>query len=174
MALLVGVRWMVGGYLEVAEGVGRGWLRGGDEVLVTTIEEEVIAVVVFRVEVEEGRAESRSRGFIRAWTVRLRQRGVGLGRTSLDVVVRICMQERGCESVEFEEEHASEFLIPPLLPPRGLLYTHHLFLFFLHFCFLLTIHLTYPTQTRRRKSPTTILARPVREKEGGEGEEAVG
>ncbi|MCJ1391806.1 hypothetical protein MMC18_004673 [Xylographa bjoerkii] len=100
MALLVAVRWLAGGYLALAERVGWDWL-GEDEVWVTLwgTEEEVVGAVVVRTEREGKR---RRRGVVRGWTVRLRERGRGVGRGLLEVVARVG-RERAWEGVGVEE-----------------------------------------------------------------------
>ena len=149
MAMLVGVRWVAGGYLSRAEEVGWGFLSGGDgkggegmegvekrdTVLVTLYGDVVIGCVVLRIvlgererererdrerEREKGKGRKKvggggggggnaKKGLIRAWTVGLRWRGRGVGRGLLEEAVRVAVVERGCETVEFAEVHASEF-----------------------------------------------------------------
>ncbi|KAI9876760.1 MAG: hypothetical protein M1830_005763 [Pleopsidium flavum] len=122
MAGLVAVRWAVSGYLVLAEEVGWGWLEdgkgdGGDEVVVTRWGEEIIGVVVFRVVRDDGGGKGRrkggkGKGVIRAWTVRLKFRGKGVGTGLLEEVVRVC-RERGVEGVEFAEGHANSGRVLP-------------------------------------------------------------
>jgi len=113
MAGLVGVRWAVSGYLVLAEEVGWGWIREGeDEVWVTRWGEEVVGVVVVKVVKEDvggkGRRKGRGRGLVRAWTVKLKFRGKGVGTGLLEEVVRVC-REKGVEGPEFADVHASKF-----------------------------------------------------------------
>jgi len=146
MAGLVGVRWAVSEYIEVAEGIGWRWLEDGgklegegeDVVVVSWWGEEVIGALVVRLVREEhgsaggagagagaggGKAGRRSRAgkgtytaYIRAWTVKLRFRGKGVGTGLLEEAVRIC-HERGVDALEFAADHASTssslFLISP-------------------------------------------------------------
>ncbi|MCJ1433427.1 Mucin-2 [Xylographa pallens] len=102
MALLIAVRWLAGGYLDLAERVDWAWL-GEDEVWVSLwgVEEVVVGAVVVRTERERG-GKRRRRGVVRGWTVRLRERGRGVGRGLLEAVGRMG-RERGWEGVEFEE-----------------------------------------------------------------------
>ncbi|KAL9118602.1 MAG: hypothetical protein Q9187_004849 [Circinaria calcarea] len=99
MTLLISVRWLAGPYLELAEKIGWKWL-GESEVLVTKFGEGIIGTVVFEVK-REGR--KRKKGVLRAWTVRMRERGRGVGRGLLEEVVRVLMAEKGCEGVVWEE-----------------------------------------------------------------------
>ncbi|MCJ1472502.1 hypothetical protein MMC13_001150 [Lambiella insularis] len=105
MVLLVGVRGLVAGYLELAEKIDWAWL-GADEVWVTLWgrEEVVVGTVVVRGE----KRGKRKRGVVRAWTVRLRERGRGVGRGLLEEVARVG-RERGWEGVEFEHGGVCEF-----------------------------------------------------------------
>ena len=64
-------------------------------------EEEIIGALVVRVSRKEKKA------VIRAWTVKLRYRGKGVGRGLLEECVRVA-KEKGGGRVEFEREHASE------------------------------------------------------------------
>lgn len=66
-------------------------------------EEEIIGAVVMRLLRKEKKA------VIRAWTVKLKYRGKGVGRGLLEEGVRVACAERGCTKVEFERGHASEF-----------------------------------------------------------------
>ncbi|MCJ1316194.1 hypothetical protein MMC15_001514 [Xylographa vitiligo] len=109
MALLIGARWLAGGYLDLAERVGWDWL-GEDEVWVSLwgVEEAVVGAVVVRTEKGEGRR--RRRGVVRGWTVRARERGRGVGRGLLEVVVGVG-RERGWEGVGVEEGGICEFFV---------------------------------------------------------------
>lgn len=129
MALLIGVRWMSGGYLELAERVGWGFLRADDDghaqdqVLVSRFGDEVIGCVVLRIggtagekekEKERGKGRKKARkARVRAWTVGLRWRGRGVGRGLLEEAVTVAVEERECENVEFAAVHASEFECGP-------------------------------------------------------------
>ncbi|MCJ1291822.1 hypothetical protein MMC34_003367 [Xylographa carneopallida] len=108
MALLVSVRWLAGGYLDLAERVDWAWL-GDDEVWVALwgTEEVVVGAVVVRTE-RERVGKRRRRGVVRGWTVRLRERGRGVGRGLLEVVARVG-RERGWEGVGMEEGGLCEF-----------------------------------------------------------------
>ncbi|MCJ1398426.1 hypothetical protein MMC11_001624 [Xylographa trunciseda] len=112
MALLLGVRWLAGGYLELAERVGWPWL-GEDEVWVSLwgTDEQVVGAVVVRTEREGKR---RRRGVVRGWTVRLRERGRGVGRGLLEEVGRVG-RERGWDGVGMEEGGLYDEKVLPMM-----------------------------------------------------------
>lgn len=110
MAALATCRFLTQGYLHAAEEVDWDWLDGAD-VLVTTFGDEVIAAAVVEwVSGESGRGKRKKawRGEIRAWTVRLKYRGKGVGGALLEDVVKEA-RGKGAESLGFAGEHASEF-----------------------------------------------------------------
>ncbi|KAL8788013.1 MAG: hypothetical protein Q9213_001905 [Squamulea squamosa] len=87
--------------------------RGGDAKDVENIvivskwgEEEIIGSLVMRVSRKEKKA------VIRAWTVKLRYRGKGVGRGLLEEGVRVA-KEKGVVKVEFEREHANSHKVLP-------------------------------------------------------------
>ena len=133
MAGLVSVRWAVGGYIQLAEEIGWGWMNGGgdgvgeaeeDVCVVSRWGDDVIGALVLRFVRDDGAGGgsgggsgggkgrrnkgARGRGLIRAWTVKLRTRGKGVGTGLLEEAVRIC-RERGVEGPEFASGHASMF-----------------------------------------------------------------
>lgn len=109
VAWLAGCRWCTQGYLRAAEQVDWDWTRGAD-VLVTKFGDEVIgAVLVEWVSGESSRQKRKKawRGEIRAWTVRLKYRGKGVGAALLEDAVKEA-RKKSAESLEFAEDHASE------------------------------------------------------------------
>ena len=109
MALLAGYRWCTQGYLGAAESIDWEWIEGAD-VLETKLGDEVIgAVVVDWISGESSRQKRKKawRGEIRAWTVRLRYRGKGVGAALLEDAVKEA-RKKGAESLEFAHDHASE------------------------------------------------------------------
>lgn len=110
VALLTGYRWCTQGYLQAAEAVDWDWIEGAD-VLVTKFGDEVIGtVIVDWLSGESSRAKRKKawRGEIRAWTVRLKYRGKGVGTALLEDAVREA-RKKSAESLEFAEDHASEY-----------------------------------------------------------------
>ncbi len=147
MAGLLGIRWMVGGYLWRAEDVGTWrWLdegkqkAEGDEVLVTWFGEEMIGAVVIRgvrdADVisagkggkksqrsnsggKDGGSNGKVKGVIRAWTVRQRYRRKGLGGDLLEEAVKLC-REKGWSGPVFAEDHANSGRVLPALFNGGM------------------------------------------------------
>lgn len=112
MAVLAGYRWCTQGYLHSAETINWDWIEGSD-VLVTKFGDEVIgAVVVDWISGESSRQKRKKawRGEIRAWTVRLKYRGKGVGAALLEDAVKEA-RKKSAESLEFAEDHASEFFL---------------------------------------------------------------
>jgi len=131
MSVLVGIRWLTGGYLAAAEKINWDWLtdttspvsssasnhshtysnghrRGRSAtieepmILVTKWGEEIIGALVIRVSKRE------KKGFVRAWTVARRYRGKGVGKALLEEGVKLVMGKAGFKGVEFEDEGACE------------------------------------------------------------------
>lgn len=109
-AWLAACRVFTQGYLRAAEEIDWDWTQGAD-VLVTRFGDEVIgAVLVEWVSGESSRQKRKKawRGEIRAWTVRLKYRGKGVGAALLEDVVKEA-KKKGAESLEFADDHASEY-----------------------------------------------------------------
>ena len=107
MTLLLAVRALVGGYLVLAEKINLEWLED-DEMVVSKFGAEIIGTVVFRV-VKEGGRKKKGKGVLRAWTVRRRERGRGVGRGLLEEVVQVLLG-RGVEGIVFDDNHARKLL----------------------------------------------------------------
>lgn len=110
MAYLLVVRLFTKDYLTLAEEINWDWL-GGDRIMVTKFGDEVIGALVLGWVAGEGRGSRRKRtgrGLIRAWTVKLRYRGKGVGTGLLEEAVSIAT-EKGGDGIDFAEEHASTF-----------------------------------------------------------------
>jgi GNAT superfamily N-acetyltransferase len=110
MAMLAGYRWCTQGYLHSAETINWDWIEGSD-VIVTKFGDEIIgAVVVDWISGESSRQKRKKawRGEIRAWTVRLKYRGKGVGAALLEDAVKEA-RKKSAESLEFADDHASEF-----------------------------------------------------------------
>jgi GNAT superfamily N-acetyltransferase len=114
---LAAVRMAVGGYLALAEGINWEWL-GDDRLIVVKWGEEVIgALVLGWADNSEGarkRGTRRRRGkaLVRAWTVKLKYRGKGVGEGLLEEAVKIA-GERGADGIVFDADHASKFCRVP-------------------------------------------------------------
>lgn len=112
MATLVAVRWATGKYLTLAEDINWEWL-GDDRMIVVKWGEEVIGALVLgwadgeAAKKKQGRRK-RGKAIVRAWTVRLKYRGKGVGEGLLEEAVKSA-GERGADGILFERDHASEF-----------------------------------------------------------------
>ncbi|KAI9713268.1 MAG: hypothetical protein M1820_001255 [Bogoriella megaspora] len=125
------VRWdFVGGEPGKRQGVqsgngngevGHARKRSGSDpnardVLVTKFGDEVIGALVLEWVVGEGKGRRKKvgKGSIRAWTVKLRYRGKGVGTGLLEEAVAL-VEKRGGDGIEFNEEHANSKRILPSL-----------------------------------------------------------
>lgn len=115
MAVLITIRWFTGPYLEFAEKISWNWL-GDDQMLVTKWGDDVIGTIVLswaKPESPGGNRKEKKKNdkkkwaIIRAWTVKNKYRGKGVGKALLEDAVREA-KSRGAEGIEFANEHASE------------------------------------------------------------------
>jgi ribosomal protein S18 acetylase RimI-like enzyme len=109
MMALVAVRQVTSGYIFAAEEINKGWL-GEDQILVSKFGSDIIAALVLGWEKGEGRGNRRKKwgkGIVRAWTVKMRYRGKGVGTELLEEAVRET-QKRGGEELVFADDHASK------------------------------------------------------------------
>ncbi|KAK3202886.1 hypothetical protein GRF29_154g1101279 [Pseudopithomyces chartarum] len=116
MATLVAVRWATGKYLTLAEDINWEWL-GDDRMIVVKWGEEVIGALVLgwadgeAAKKKQGRRK-RGKAIVRAWTVRLKYRGKGVGEGLLEEAVKSA-GERGADGILFERDHANSKRILP-------------------------------------------------------------
>ncbi|KAI1329749.1 hypothetical protein F5Y16DRAFT_365183 [Xylariaceae sp. FL0255] len=140
MAYLLTIRYFTGPYLQAAEDLQWSWLlpypssssapsSPSEEDLIIGVRfgEQMIGALVLRLEPSPSmttpngnghKRRSRSsmlrggRGVIRAWTVKLRYRGKGVGRDLLEEAVRITRERCGRDAeVGFAAEHANSTMI---------------------------------------------------------------
>ena len=147
MAALLTVRYSVQGYLSLAEQINFSWLKaplqtdgggtegsevtqGEDEVLVTKFGDEIIGTLIIRtvtVPAESGSHKGKRRrtekGIFRAWAVRLKYRGKGVGTNLLAEGVKTVREKLGEGAVvEWAQDHASQFsFFPHPLNPTAML-----------------------------------------------------
>jgi GNAT superfamily N-acetyltransferase len=114
MAFLVAVRWATARYLALAEEINWEWL-GEDKLIVVKWGEEVIGSLVLgwadndAAKKPRGGRRRRGKAVVRAWTVRTKYRGKGVGEGLLEEAVKVA-GERGADGILFEADHASKFL----------------------------------------------------------------
>jgi hypothetical protein len=110
MGFLVTVRWLTQGYLFHAEEINWDWLAD-DQILITKFGDDIIGALVLRWEKGEGRGnrKKKGRGVIRAWTIKLRYRGKGVGAGLLEDAVK-AVEKRGGDEIVFADDHASKYL----------------------------------------------------------------
>ncbi|KAI0106271.1 hypothetical protein GGR51DRAFT_560074 [Nemania sp. FL0031] len=139
MTYLLGIRYSTGGYIQAAEELRWSWLSPTsspnaspseqDLVLGVHFGKQLIGALVLRLEPPPssshasgggGRRRSRTsllrggRGVIRAWTVKLKYRGQGVGRDLLHDAVRITRERCGRDAeVGFAAEHANSRMFLP-------------------------------------------------------------
>ena len=125
MAGMITVRWYTSEYITMAEEVGFKWLesyarQGGSGngspnngngtrepvVLVAKWGSEVIGALVMRV------VKRERKGYVKAWTVKLRYRNKGVGRGLLEEASKI-VWGRGGRGMVFEEQNANSGRVLP-------------------------------------------------------------
>jgi len=109
MSALITVRMFAGPYLQVAEEKVKEELVFGADVIVTKFGEEVIGTCIMIVVPTESKKNQRrksNKAVIRGWAVRLRYRGKGVGTALLEEAAAEA-KRRGCDEIEFAEDHPS-------------------------------------------------------------------
>lgn len=108
MVLLALCRYATQGYLLAAEDINWDWL-GGADVIITKFGDEIIGTVMIDWLSDESRQKRKKawRGEIKAWTVRLRYRGKGVGLALLEDAMKECRRQ-GAETIKFSQNHASK------------------------------------------------------------------
>jgi GNAT superfamily N-acetyltransferase len=111
MTFLIFIRWMTGGYIGMAEDINMEWL-GDDRLIVVKWGEDVIGSLVLGwadndAAKKRGRRR-RGKAVVRAWTVKLKYRGKGVGEGLLEEAVKVA-GERGADGIVFDADHASKF-----------------------------------------------------------------
>ncbi|KAI8942591.1 hypothetical protein NX059_000649 [Plenodomus lindquistii] len=117
MTFLIFVRWMTGPYIGLAEDIDLGWL-GDDRMIVAKWGEDVIGALVLGwadndAAKKRGRRR-RGKAVVRAWTVRLKYRGKGVGEGLLEEAVKIA-GEKGADGILFDGDHANSTRILPAI-----------------------------------------------------------
>jgi GNAT superfamily N-acetyltransferase len=110
MTFLIFIRWMTGEYIGIAEDIDMNWL-GDDRLIVVKWGEDIIGALVLGwadndAAKKRGRRR-RGKAIIRAWTVKLKYRGKGVGEGLLEEAVKVA-GERGADGIVFDADHASK------------------------------------------------------------------
>ncbi|KAI4952247.1 hypothetical protein J4E91_003709 [Alternaria rosae] len=117
MTFLIFIRWMTGGYIGMAEDINVDWL-GDDRLIVVKWGEDVIGSLVLGwadndAAKKRGRRR-RGKAVVRAWTVKLKYRGKGVGEGLLEEAVKVA-GERGADGIVFDADHANSKRILPTI-----------------------------------------------------------
>ncbi|KAI1813693.1 hypothetical protein GGS20DRAFT_577359 [Poronia punctata] len=139
MAYLLGIRSVTAGYIQAAEDLRWSWLSPSgsptpapseqDLIIGLHFGKQLIGALILRLEPSPSsvhgssngsRRRSRTsllrggRGVIRAWTVKLRYRGQGIGRDLLHEAVRVTRERCGRDAeIGFAAEHANSKMVLP-------------------------------------------------------------
>jgi len=125
MAVLVAIRSYTAGYLQLAEAFNWSFVTnedGEDDIIIgSRYGDEIIGVAILRLERNNGGGKKKSRGFkvggealIRAWAVRIRYRGKGVGTELLEESIRISREKLGNSAkIGFAAEHANSKMVMP-------------------------------------------------------------
>jgi hypothetical protein len=133
MALLVGIRAWVSGYITLAEEFSSSFVETADgeqnTIIGSRYGEDIIGALILRIERNgngNGKKKSKSgktggRGLVRAWTTKQKYRGAGVGTELLEEAVRLTREKLGNSAeIGFAAEHANSKIILPEMFNRGL------------------------------------------------------
>jgi GNAT superfamily N-acetyltransferase len=125
MSCFAAVRWAAGGYIGLAEEINWEWL-GEDRLVVVKWGEEIIGALVLGWADSElkkkGGRRKRGKAVVRAWTVKLKYRGKGIGEALLEEAVKVA-GEKGADGIVFDAEHASKSILSMMMGYKGGLLT---------------------------------------------------
>ena len=126
MACLIGVRGITSGYLTLAEEFNWEFATNEDgeedTIIGSRYGEELIGAVILRLERNGNGSPKKKpksgrlggRGVVRAWTVRIKYRGTGVGTELLEEAVRVTREKLGNSAeIGFAAEHANSKMILP-------------------------------------------------------------
>lgn len=122
MTCLIAVRGLTSGYLTLAEELKWGWIQnedGEEDVVIgSRYGKELIGACILRLERNGNGAGKKKakggKGVVRAWTVRIRYRGGGVGTELLEEAVKITRERFGKEAeIGFAAEHANSKMVLP-------------------------------------------------------------
>ncbi|TAQ86468.1 hypothetical protein B7494_g5207 [Chlorociboria aeruginascens] len=128
MALLVGVRGVTSGYLNLAEEFSWKFARNedGDEdtIIGSRYGDEIIGALILRLEragngsgkKQAKKGKTGGKGVVRAWSTKLRYRGTGVGTELLEEAVRVTRDTLGNSAeIGFAAEHANSKMVLPAI-----------------------------------------------------------
>jgi len=128
MACLIAVRGITGGYLNLAEEFNWKFATnedGEEDIIIgSRYGEEIMGALILRLEKNgngSGKKKTKSaktggKGVVRAWTVRIKYRGRGVGTELLEEAVNITREKLGNSAeIGFAAEHANSKMILPEL-----------------------------------------------------------
>lgn len=124
MACLVAIRSVTAGYVFHAEELTWDWTKNddGDEDIIigSRFGEEIIGATILRLERNGNGKKKKSsgktggKGVVRAWTVRVRYRGKGVGTELLEEAVSVTRERLGNSAeIGFAAEHANSKMVLP-------------------------------------------------------------
>ncbi|KUJ16278.1 uncharacterized protein LY89DRAFT_586297 [Mollisia scopiformis] len=126
MACLVAIRSATGGYLTAAEEMTWKWAQnedGEDDIIIgSRFGDEIMGAAVLRLErsgnggakKKKASGKTGGKGLVRAWTVRVKYRGKGVGTELLEEAVRITREKLGNSAeIGFAAEHANSKKVLP-------------------------------------------------------------
>jgi len=126
MACLVAIRSATAGYVHHAEELNWDWAQnedGEDDIIIgSRFGDEIIGAAVLRLErnsngsakKKKASGKTGGKGVVRAWTVRVRYRGKGVGTELLEEAVTITRDKLGNSAeIGFAAEHANSKMVLP-------------------------------------------------------------
>ncbi|KAI1098835.1 hypothetical protein F4804DRAFT_346023 [Jackrogersella minutella] len=127
MTYLLGIRYVTGQYIQVAESMKWNWMvsEDGEEDTVIGVRfgKDLIGALVLRLEPNSslfGKKRNRNsmlrggKGLIRAWTVKLKYRHKGVGIDMLHEAVKVTREKCGKDAeIGFAQEHANSTMVLP-------------------------------------------------------------
>jgi GNAT superfamily N-acetyltransferase len=158
MSFLIFIRWMTGDYIGLAEDIDMDWL-GDDKLIVVKWGEDIIGSLVLGwadndAAKKRGRRR-RGKAVIRAWTVKLKYRGKGVGEGLLEEAVKVA-GERGANGIIFDADHASKSShFGPFQLYKLIIYSQTPPAFFPQFSTATSTSKKSKPKKHLRKSPTT-------------------
>lgn len=125
MACLILIRGITSGYINLAEEMNWNYAKSEDgeedTIIGSRYGQELIGACILRLErngSKKGKKNGKTggKGIVRAWTVRIRYRGSGVGTELLEESVRVTREKLGGSAeIGFAAEHANSKMVLPEL-----------------------------------------------------------